>query len=269
MPRTAARVQNSSASADHIVVNLRSAPISKVALRVMCSYSLISRSTQSSLLAFSGIHTHTADMFKRIEKRIRKKEKEEELGLDEDTKEMLGMNDTDSDESSSSEDSSDEEGKEIRDDMDENASDEDDVSEMEEGVEEHTSESDPDSDDVDEEPPMSLSEALQNPIYLVCELPEVKACVVCPGKLLKNPVMIDIHLKSNVSALSLRVSCEYQPKASSRAQAHSRRFSRLRETAMDVDADSDVRDLVRAQFAPPEEKRPEGKLSKRAEKKVR
>ena len=41
---------------------------------------------------------------------------------------------------------------------------------------------------------------------------------------------------------------------------------------MDVDADSDVRDLVRAQFATAQaekEPRPEGKLSKRAEKKVR
>ncbi|KAF7336834.1 hypothetical protein MVEN_02119500 [Mycena venus] len=38
-------------------------------------------------------------MFKRVEKRRKRQEEEEELGLDEDAKEVLGLNDTDSDES--------------------------------------------------------------------------------------------------------------------------------------------------------------------------
>ena len=145
-------------------------------------------------------------MFKRIEKRIRKKEKEEELGLDEDTKEMLGMNDTDSDESDSSSDSdsdggSEDEGLHAMGGAQLGGSDEEDG---EEGGEEEGSEpaSDEEDEDEDEEPPMSVSEALQNPLYLVSLEPEVKACVVCPGKLLKNPTMIDVHLKSGVSSSS-------------------------------------------------------------------
>ena len=55
-------------------------------------------------------------MFKRVEKRIRKKEKEEELGIDEDMKEMLGMHDTDSEESDSS--SSEDEGVDVAGDFD-------------------------------------------------------------------------------------------------------------------------------------------------------
>jgi hypothetical protein len=40
-------------------------------------------------------------MFKRVAKRVKRKEDEEALGLDEDMKEALGMHDTDSDESES------------------------------------------------------------------------------------------------------------------------------------------------------------------------
>ena len=55
-----------------------------------------------------------------------------------------------------------------------------------------------------------------------------------------------------------------------RIQAHTRRFAKLRESAMDVDADTDVRDLVRARSEKQTEKpAAEGKLSKRAQKKVR
>ena len=75
-------------------------------------------------LLFESVH----GMFKRVEKRIRKREKEEELGLDGDMKEMLGLNDTDSDESSSSssEDGSDDEDQEEPRMRGEDASDEDD-----------------------------------------------------------------------------------------------------------------------------------------------
>ena len=53
-------------------------------------------------------------------------------------------------------------------------------------------------------------------------------------------------------------------------QAHKRRFAKLREAAMNVDPEADVRDLVRAQrLASQPEKSTEDRLSKRAEKKVR
>jgi hypothetical protein len=45
---------------------------------------------------------------------------------------------------------------------------------------------------------MTLEEALRDPIYLVSMDPEVKACVVCPGKLLKNFKMSGVHLSSHV-----------------------------------------------------------------------
>jgi hypothetical protein len=40
-------------------------------------------------------------MFKRVARRVKKKEEEEALGIDEDMKEVLGMHDTDSEESDS------------------------------------------------------------------------------------------------------------------------------------------------------------------------
>ncbi|RDX57446.1 hypothetical protein OH76DRAFT_43878 [Lentinus brumalis] len=191
-------------------------------------------------------------MFKRIEKRIRKKEEEEELGLDGDMKEMLGMNDTDSDESSSSgsEDESDDEVKVARadgsdagsDDEDEDAvGDEDDGMDEEEEAE---SELGSEEEDEDEVPSMTVTEVIRNPIYLISAEPEVKACFVCPGKLLKNPIMIDVHMKSG---------------------AHNRHFKRFRDAAVTVEADFDARTLLRAQ-AHDAKKPAEGQLSKRAQK---
>ncbi|KAI0359995.1 hypothetical protein OH77DRAFT_888741 [Trametes cingulata] len=212
-------------------------------------------------------------MFKRVAKRIRKKEREEELGLDGDMKEMLGMNDVDSDSDSSDSDSddgdSDEEGPtrtraaargDEGEDEDEDAGNEeedkeDDMDEDEDaseadidGMEELEGEDESEEEEDDEgEAPMTVSEALQNPLYLVSLEPEVKQCIVCPGKLIKNPIMADVHLKSN---------------------AHTRRFARVRDAAMAVDADTDIRQVVRIALAP-QGTRPNGPegLSKRAQKK--
>lgn len=46
---------------------------------------------------------------------------------------------------------------------------------------------------------MSAAEALENPIYIVSLDPELSACVVCPGKLLKNTQMANAHFTSNVN----------------------------------------------------------------------
>ncbi|KAH9856580.1 hypothetical protein C2E23DRAFT_865989 [Lenzites betulinus] len=214
-------------------------------------------------------------MFKRVAKRIRKKEREEELGLDGELKEILGMNNIDSDDDSSDSDSGgssddDRPAKRVSgaqsDDSDEDSdgeSDEEEADEDEEldgeldagegsevlGSEAGQSEDEEDEDeDEDEEgePPMSVSEALQNPLYIVSLEPEIKACVICPGKLIKNPIMGDVHIKST---------------------AHTRRFTRVREAAMAVDADTDIRLLVRAAFAPQEAKKAAESTSKRAQKK--
>lgn len=137
-------------------------------------------------------------MFKRVQKRQRKQEEEEELGLDSEMKEVLGLHDTDSEESDSSSDdeSSGSEGK----------------AEGEEGAtsaEGHEGgmsdvESDGRTEATEEEdgfPLMSVTEAVSDPLYLVSMDPEVRACILCTGKLLKNPRMADVHKSSKVSTL--------------------------------------------------------------------
>lgn len=170
-------------------------------------------------------------MFKRVEKRIRKKERDEELGLDGEMKEALGINDLNSDDESSDSDdsndgSSDEDGdSEAGAELQEDGSDaeegseldeDEDVGEMDlhvgelEGLEEDASDADESEDEG--EPPMSVSQALQNPLYIVSLDPEVRECIVCPGKLIKNAVMGEVHIKSNVSlmlisAKALQLTC--------------------------------------------------------------
>ncbi|KAJ7170928.1 hypothetical protein C8R43DRAFT_71737 [Mycena crocata] len=123
-------------------------------------------------------------MFKRVEKRRRKQEEEEELGLDEDMKEVLGMNDTDSDESDSDSDESESEaepGAVEGVDGEENEEDEEDSSE---------------DGDAAEEPPISVKEALRDPVYIVSLQPDVKACIVCPGKVFKSDEILKSHRAS-------------------------------------------------------------------------
>lgn len=125
-------------------------------------------------------------MFKRVDKRRRKKEDEERLGLDEEVKEILGIQDTDSEESTSESDSDEGEEKE-------NATDK----EME-------GESDDDEEEEEEEyPSITVNQALKDPLYIVSILPDVKACIVCPGKLLKSVKMVQLHTTSNACMLSL------------------------------------------------------------------
>ncbi|KIK10009.1 hypothetical protein K443DRAFT_136083 [Laccaria amethystina LaAM-08-1] len=135
-------------------------------------------------------------MFKRVEKRRRKKEEEEELGLDEDMKEVLGIHDTDSEESNSesdpepegASDSDVEEGRGLGEEGDEG-----------EGEGEETEE-----EEKEEDPSITVAQALQDPIYVVSVLPEVKACIVCPGKLLKGVKMVQLHRTSNAHERRLK-----------------------------------------------------------------
>lgn len=132
-------------------------------------------------------------MFKRVEKRRRKKEEEEELGLDDDMKDVLGMQDTDSDESNSeSEDSDSEAGDEVGSNAGSGA----------EGEDGEESEEEEDESEA-ENPEISVQDALDDPVYLVSLDPDVKACIVCPGKLLKNAKMIDVHMISGVCTFDL------------------------------------------------------------------
>ncbi|KAJ7762026.1 hypothetical protein DFH07DRAFT_939652 [Mycena maculata] len=125
-------------------------------------------------------------MFKRVEKRRRKQEEEEELGLDGEMKDVLGMNDTDSEESDSDSDDSESEteGKEAN------------AEEEAEGEGDEDDEDSSEESDSAEEPPISVEEAIRDPVYIVSLQPDVKACIVCPGKLLKSAEVLVLHRAS-------------------------------------------------------------------------
>ncbi|KAF9223731.1 hypothetical protein BS17DRAFT_115342 [Gyrodon lividus] len=151
-------------------------------------------------------------MFKRVE---RKRKKHEE----EDMKEIMGLQDTDSDESNSESESGDWEHSD-QDGVDANIGSEEDK-EAREMDDEMTSE----EEDIDEEPPMSVAEALKNPIYLISLDPTVHACILCKGKLIKSEGMAVAHRN---------------------AIAHKRRFERFKVLAIKVDQGNDAWDIAKA-----------------------
>jgi hypothetical protein len=167
-------------------------------------------------------------MFKRVSKRIAKKEEEEALGLDADMKEVLGLQDTDSEESESSSNESDSHSEDSEADSDE-ASDasagstpvtgqkrrrtgEDEyISELAEDLEDETEDSDEEASDEganDEEAinipntySLTLEEFLNNPILR----PEddstntaLVRCGTCIDQKLKNEKMVEVHSNSQV-----------------------------------------------------------------------
>lgn len=206
-------------------------------------------------------------MFKRVQKRQRKQEKEEELGLDSEMKEILGLQDTDSEESDSgSDDGSDNSDSEVEGGNARIEATQDD----EELEEEDLMESAEGSEDEDGIPPMSVTEAVSDPLYLVSMDPEVHACILCPGKLLKNPRMSDVHKSSKVS--SWHSSHSVHSSMVDSYQAHSRRFTKFVELVGKTGPEGHVRDLIRIlnkQNVLEPETREEGALSKRALKRVR
>jgi hypothetical protein len=120
-------------------------------------------------------------MFKRVEKHRQRKEDADNLALGERWQEILGLHDTDSEESAS-------EGSECDSDEDEQTCGRPEYSEDEEGDDEE----------------MTVSQALIDPLYVASFLqPEIKACIICPGKLLKGLKMEELHLASNACMLLL------------------------------------------------------------------
>ncbi|KAF8071868.1 hypothetical protein FPV67DRAFT_902873 [Lyophyllum atratum] len=49
----------------------------------------------------------------------------------------------------------------------------------------------------EEQPVITVQEALRDALYIVSLEPVVKACIVCPGKLLKGAKMVELHRTSN------------------------------------------------------------------------
>lgn len=147
-------------------------------------------------------------MFKRITKKQKKQEIDDELGLDEDTKQMFGMHDTDSDESNSSDSEEDSDlsdgGSDLDDDLDRNSTADMTMEWLDAAREGSEDEDDTDEEgldldeQLDDEPPLPLSEAVKNPIYLVSMDQDIRACIACPSKLLKNNKMVELHIESAV-----------------------------------------------------------------------
>ncbi|EKM78076.1 hypothetical protein AGABI1DRAFT_114901, partial [Agaricus bisporus var. burnettii JB137-S8] len=186
-------------------------------------------------------------MFKRLERRLKRKEREDELGLDEDMKEVLGLNDTDSDESESDVES-DSHGGDIPDaESDDDEADAEEEMDLDEEHYDSDSEGDQGSDERDERALITVAEALTNPIFLVSLDPTVNECIVCPGKQLKGQKMVETHKISN---------------------AHERRFKQFKNLAASADGKSIAQDFIEEHMS---NNRPQlsanSGTSKRAEKK--
>lgn len=135
-------------------------------------------------------------MFKRVEKRIKRKKQEDELGLDEDMKDVLGLNDTDSDESESDVDDSEDDNQDIE-------ADDYNHDELEGDFDKESDDDSNDDEDQTERSLITVQEALNDPIFIVSLDPDIKECIACPGKLLKSPVMVETHKSSNACTISL------------------------------------------------------------------
>ncbi|KAL5486132.1 hypothetical protein ACEPAI_7176 [Sanghuangporus weigelae] len=159
-------------------------------------------------------------MFKRVTKKQKKREQEEELGLDDDTRQMFGLQDTDSDESSSQSNS------ESDDELDRGEAEADIRTEWL-AAEGSSSEDENDSDEegldlesIDDDPPISLAEAVKNPIYHISseKLNDERACITCPKKLLKNEKMVELHLSSAAHVRRFKKFCELAKRPDNRSE---------------------------------------------------
>ena len=141
-------------------------------------------------------------MFKRIEKRLKRREEERQLGIDDETRDILGLNDTDSEESESDSDLSidafEAEGFE-----DDNESEEvwggiggDDTDQESDGSEEGEDEEEDAGPRRIAFPVITAQQALDDPIYAHPTQDNDHLCSICPGKTLVNAQTISQHLAS-------------------------------------------------------------------------
>ncbi|KAI0029349.1 hypothetical protein K488DRAFT_88823 [Vararia minispora EC-137] len=188
-------------------------------------------------------------MFKRVDRRRRREEEREELGLDGDMGEIMGLNETDSSESdtSSDEESGDDNGEGIEGSEDAYKSDEErsegdwkdqkSAEDLEGQREAHEGLGDANT---------SLSTALRSPIQISANGSFI--CVLCPQKVLRHDVMVQMHESS---------------------QAHQRRLMKAREMSMgmNLDPEQDVREILDRMDVPEQTSKVDGApISRRAEK---
>jgi hypothetical protein len=149
-------------------------------------------------------------MFKRVRRRIAKKEKEHELGLTPEVKDEMGLYDTESDESlsgSGGESSSDSKRpsrkrKRSLGDDEESGDGGGSDSKGSASADEEQGDSEPDAGGVEDktgdESGPTVEDALKDPLHFVSE--DQQACAICPGKLLKNQHMAELHTGAMVGA---------------------------------------------------------------------
>jgi hypothetical protein len=156
-------------------------------------------------------------MFKRIEKRRKRREEEIKLGIDDDTRDVLGLNDTDSEESESDSDLSNdafqgENEAEGSEDEDEGESESESESESDEAwggiggggldAESDASEEEEEEEEDDAGPRhiaffvVTAQQALDDPIYDHPTQDNAHLCSICPGRNLINTLTISQHLAS-------------------------------------------------------------------------
>jgi len=157
-------------------------------------------------------------MFKRLDRRHKRKEAEERLGLDEEEREVFGLHDTDSSESGS--DSS--ESASASSSSSPTLSDGHGTRSRRNKRKRGASPSDKSGDDEDGEPAaddelegnsgrainppgtLTISSALREPVRLIRSHPEAWVCAFCPGKVLKHGSMVKVHEASRVRTLQTR-----------------------------------------------------------------
>lgn len=153
-------------------------------------------------------------MFKRVEKKLARRKKEEELGITEEIKGAIGLNDIDSDDSSSDEGEASSSSstpkisskRKLSLDDDELDASSDPGSERQvSGVSDDSEGGDSDDDEPGVQ--MTVEEALHNPLYIVSIQPDIRGCIVCPNKVLKNDVMTSVHTRSQVRRVPTFPSC--------------------------------------------------------------
>lgn len=173
-------------------------------------------------------------MFKRVDRRRKRKEKEERLGLDEDQLGVFGLHHTDSSESesdssdSASTSSSDGLATQSRKKRKREASspsyDENEDSD-EDGEPATDDEEDEGNSDHGSHPPLTIASALKEPIRPDSDS-EAWVCAFCPGKTLKHAAMVKVHEASRVRTDYNHsvVICTEEPLTDSPAafQAHAR-----------------------------------------------
>jgi hypothetical protein len=165
---------------------------------------LVTRPNDSPKITFPLVTTHPT-MFKRVDRRRKRKEKEERLGLDEDQLGVFGLHHTDSSESES--DSSDsastsssdglttQSRKKRKREVSPPSYDEDE--EDEDGEPATDDEEDEGDSDHGSHPLLTIASALKEPIRPDSDS-ETWVCVFCPGKTLKHAAMVKVHEASRV-----------------------------------------------------------------------